>query len=131
VHPLIDNSYGTEIAVADINHDGIGDIITGGSDFTTNGSAYVIFGGPSLGQRDISTTPLTGSDGFRVDCPYSDSGLCGEAVAGVDMNGDGNADLVVTVPYGNVTGSNAEGYVYVLFGKPSGWTATYSLGTIY
>ena len=74
-------------------------------------------------------------------CPYantdtgwggtSSNNTCGWAVDEADMNGDGINDIIIGVPGGSVTGSNQEGYVYVLYGKSSGWSSTYSLSTIY
>jgi len=49
----------------------------------------------------------------------------------MDLNGDGINDVVIGVRQGSVTGSNQEGYVYVYFGKSSGWNSPYELSTIY
>jgi hypothetical protein len=128
------------VAIGDINHDGKNDLLLSDPTVTTYGSVYILFG-PITAARNLSTSPPTGgTDGVRIDCPYSNNGTCGyatpdnggiAAMAAGDINGDGIPDLIIGVPHGNVTGSNGEGYVYILYGKTSGWPATYSLGTIY
>ena len=62
---------------------------------------------------------------------------CGYGLGVGDINGDGHPDISIGVSGGNAgdysghSGSGAEGYVYVLYGKSSAWSSTYSLGTIY
>jgi type II secretory pathway pseudopilin PulG len=130
-------------AIGDVNGDGKNDLLFSDQAASTYGSVYVLFG-PITAARNLSTTPPTGgTDGVRIDCPYSNGGTCGlstsdnggdPAMAVGDMNGDGIPDLAIGVNEGSVTGSNQEGYVYVLYGHTnasSAWPATYSLGTIY
>ena len=132
------NAYlGSSVAIADVNHDGVGDLILGdvnwgGSDTHsgTNGSVFVIFGGASLATRNLDTSPLAGTDGFRIDCSYANNLTCGEANGVGDINGDGTQDVIIGVGQGSVTGSNDQGYFYVLYGKSSGWTSPYPLSTI-
>jgi DNA-binding beta-propeller fold protein YncE len=138
-----DCQLGSGVAIADINHDGVGDLIMGDVAWTgtcsqtgTNGSVFVVFGGASLATRNLSSSPLTGTDGFRIDCSYVNNlggsvNSCGQYNAAGDINGDGTQDVIVGVGDGSVTGSNQEGYVYTLFGKSSGWPAKYPLSTIY
>lgn len=100
------------------------------------GSVYVLYGGSSLASRNLSASPLVGTDGFRIDCPYQDNfngnapNMCLPGPM-VDINDDGVNDFVILVPGGSVTSSNLEGYVYVLYGNNTGWTTPYSLSTIY
>ncbi len=127
--------------IGDINGDGTGDLIFpaagDGTYPTAYGSVYVLFGSGSLmAGGNLYSSPPNGTTGVRIDCPYASqdgrvAGSCGYGLDEVDMNGDGIKDLVIGVPGGNVTGSNREGYIYVLYGKSSGWTSTYSLGNIY
>ena len=99
---------------------------------TAFGSVYVLFGGNGLMTGgDVYASPPNGTTGVRIDCPYADNNTCGESFDEVDMNGDGIPDLVIGVGNGSVTGSNNEGYVYVIYGKSSGWSSTYSLSNIY
>jgi len=105
---------------------------------STYGSVYVLFGGSVLTHSssfDVYANPplptASPPTGFRIDCPYETNNTCGYALDVADMNGDSINDIIIGVPGGNVTGSNEEGYVYVLFGKTSGWTTPYSLSNIY
>lgn len=123
----------------DVNHDGVQDVILTASRnapdgnglyaVTPYGSVYVLFGGPSLASRDLEASPPDGTDGLRVDCPYP-NGYCQAQMSWGDINGDGIADITVASTNGSVTGSNEEGWAYVLYGKASGWPATYDLSSI-
>jgi len=107
-----------------------------------NGSAYVIFGSSSLGTLERWVTPApNGTNGVQFNCPSSANTSWGETYGSyelaehtldiMDLNGDGINDVVIGVRQGSVTGSNQEGYVYVYFGKSSGWNSPYELSTIY
>jgi prepilin-type N-terminal cleavage/methylation domain-containing protein len=130
----------------DVNNDGITDLLfsapTSDGNPSAYGSVYVLFGGAGLmAGGDVYANPPNGTNGLRIDCPYSNpdytggnapgSQTCGWNLEVADLNGDGINDIIIAVPGGSVTGSNGEGYVYVLYGKSTGWTATYNLGTIY
>lgn len=140
--------FGIRAAAGDANNDGKKDVLfpywssytSGGSIGNANGSVYFLFGGNSLVGKDWVDNPPDGTNGVRIDCPYSNPDgnsnggytetSCGYAVDVVDMNNDGTPDIVIGVLDGSVTGSNKEGYVYVLYGKSS-WTSPYSLSNIY
>ncbi len=135
--------FGSGVAIGDINGDGVGDLIIGDIDWgggcTSSGaygSAFVIFGGPSLGTMNLHTTALTGSNGFRIDCPSSaesnDYG-CGFIQGVGDINDDGVTDLVIGDYEGNVTPGNDEGYAYGLYGsKTAGYFGSvFQLSTTY
>jgi hypothetical protein len=124
-------TLGGSVAIADVNGDGVGDLIFDDPTVTGNGSVFVLFGGASLATRNLDSSPPNGMDGFRLDCPSSANGSCGTYLLGFDMNGDNYADVIVSAGYGNVTGTNEEGWTYVVFGKSSGWRSPYSLSTIY
>jgi|GEM_PF-1560577 len=150
IHDSAEGGGFAAAAIGDVNQDGTSDAMfgylnpqTGGGGVgNANGSVYMLFGGASLAGGDWFNTPPTGANGVRIDCSYSNpdgdtdfNGLaetsCGAYLDAVDMDGDGTTDLVISVRYGSVTGSNQEGYVYVLYGKSSGWTTPYALSTIY
>ncbi len=129
----------------DVNGDGYIDLIVGahfGSDGGTSaGEAYVVFGKASdpsdppsnpfgsavttgegesaITRQVLDLTELAREDGFIIQGD-SDRDRAGRSVSAAgDVNGDGYADLLVGVLYGDDGGRNA-GEAYVLFGKASG-----------
>jgi hypothetical protein len=67
------------------------------------------------------------------DKPTRRGSMGGEALTRAVSAGDGVTDLAIGVTGGNVTSSNQEGYVFVLYGsKTSGhFSNPYNLSTIY
>lgn len=62
---------------------------------------------------------LNGSDGYRIGA-VSDFEWMGTAVAGgLDVNGDGYSDYVVTAPLGSPDGVFQAGNTFVVFGSPT------------
>ncbi len=105
----------------DVNGDGFSDVIVGAYRASPNGKysgdAYVVFGGPSGFASNIELSDLSGLDGFRIEgaAAYDKAGL--SVAGGCDINGDGFDDLFI----------GAEGRVYVVFGKASGFEDTGSI----
>jgi Ca2+-binding RTX toxin-like protein len=119
---------GTTIASAgDINGDGFADVIVGSTLAGVGaGASYVVFGKASGFAATLDLASLNGTNGFRLDGPdffaYSGSVV---ASAG-DFNGDGFDDLIV-----GASGPGAyAGATYVVFGKASGFAATFNLGNL-
>lgn len=113
---------GTALAAADVNNDGIDDIILGaqGADYPgtmSPGIVYVIFGKPSL----PSLFDLNGSSAdVTIASDESESRpfhyyYPGMAVASGDINGDDIQDIII----GLHGAHNSAGKVYVVFGKSS------------
>jgi hypothetical protein len=110
----------------DVNGDGYDDILigsqynnTGGID---SGQAFLIFGKQSGWTMD---TNLSDSDASFIG-EYPQDGA-GSSVAGAgDVNGDGYDDILVSARWNDESNANA-GQVYLIFGKPNGWTMEYKL----
>ena len=120
---------GTSFAVADVNGDGISDLVAGGpfggrepgtppgGPRTTVGEVYVVFGSPDLsGQvsvaRDEQDFTLTGA---------TERDFFGISVAAGDVNGDDIADIIVgSRGFDGPDGAkDASGAVFVFFGSPN------------
>lgn len=103
---------GSSIAIADINGDGIPDLIIG-APWTNNftGAVYVIFGTKSGFPDPLPLNTLNGSNGFELYGAASGGGA-GISVAAGDINGDGVADIII-----GAQGANSyAGSVYVVYG---------------
>jgi Ca2+-binding RTX toxin-like protein len=135
-----DRSGGSVASAGDINGDGFADLIIGasGGDAAGNaknnaGDCYVVFGKASGWGATIDLgTIAAGTGGFVIH--GQDAGdASGLSVASAgDIDGDGFADLIIGVPFGDAAGNvqSAAGDSYVVFGKASGWGAAIDLATI-
>ncbi|MFI5400246.1 MAG: FG-GAP-like repeat-containing protein [SAR324 cluster bacterium] len=113
---------------ADINHDGIPDLIIGAPhDSSSAGAAYVVFG-VSAGTLPTQLSALNGSNGFEIVGPANT--YTGAKVAGIaDVNGDGIDDLLIMVPGASNVGSSQPA-VYVLFGQSGGFSSPVTLSSL-
>ncbi|RME66852.1 MAG: hypothetical protein D6782_03600, partial [Alphaproteobacteria bacterium] len=113
------DNLGASAAIADVNGDGIGDVVLGipGFDGTAgadSGAIAVIFGGQIAAGATVDISALNGTNGILIEGP-SAGGAFGRSVASVgDFNGDGFADFMVGAPTDGANGS-----AYVVFGKAS------------
>lgn len=118
---------GGDVAGAgDLNNDGLGDIVVGASGTDGRGAVVVIFGKdtPFDGVFDLGT--LDGSNGYIIATDTAGDDL-GFSVDGAgDVNGDGFGDIIV----GATKRSDDTGAAYVVFGKASGFAATYNVGSL-
>ena len=128
--------FGWSVDFADVNNDGVSDLIVGAQSATANGiggagKTYVIFGGDTLDDAttfDVST--LDGSNGFVVE-GFESGAYSGYSVANIgDFNGDGIEDFAVNAQLADSATTIDVGETYIIYGKTSGYPATINLGDL-
>ncbi|WP_297324982.1 hypothetical protein [Nitrosomonas sp.] len=117
----------------DVNGDGIGDLIVGAYYSDTNGnnagSSYVVFGKTSGFNAEVALSSLDGNNGFCIDGVAADDHSGFSVSNAGDVNGDGFADLIIGARYADRTGGKS-GASYIMFGKASGFSATFDLADL-
>jgi hypothetical protein len=126
-----DESFtGTSVGSGDFNGDGWSDIFIGASNREPNGTAYVVFGRPNLGEEGrITLAGLDGKEGFVINGIDSED-AAGIVVGAADVNGDGIDDMIVTAPAADVRGKTDAGEAYVVFGKQEPFAPVFSLASL-
>ncbi|HSB12108.1 MAG TPA: hypothetical protein VLM38_21660 [Blastocatellia bacterium] len=131
----VDYGFGTRLgavaATADVNNDGIQDILLGVPRFVGDGTphfagdVYVIFGSRSLRGRVIDTRQsqqdltIRGTDSNTK--PFEPGDALGASIATGDFNGDGIADILIGAPladgFNNKKTDSGEAYVILGSGE--------------
>lgn len=115
----------------DVNRDGRADIILGAPGTSAfAGAAYVVFGRTGGLPSSFNVNTLTGPNGFKINGAATDDNFGTSVSDAGDVNRDGYADLIVGAPGADSPGRDDSGAAYVIFGKPSGFTATLALSSL-
>lgn len=125
------DDLGASVAMADIDGDGIADLIVGSPDsYFGNGGVYVIKGVDAF-DAIVDINNLDGTNGFKI-AGLSEYDLLGTSVSYAgDFNGDGVEDIIFGAHEEVLGGNDAVGSVYILFGVANGFNnATFDLTTI-
>ncbi|NBB15509.1 hypothetical protein GVN21_09095 [Caulobacter sp. SLTY] len=128
-------------SAGDVNGDGIDDLLIGEPQNDTGGygagALHVVFGTDQGFDADLDLSALDGSNGFTIyGSEYQ--GLGYNVSSAGDINGDGFADIVVSVDvYGGAFDGGYGGYApttmdkaYVIFGSDTGFAAEVSLADL-
>ncbi|MCL5776345.1 integrin alpha [Limibaculum sp. FT325] len=108
-------------SAADVNGDGIGDVIVGAPDAVGGrGAAYVVYGHRDGLPAAIDLGALDGAAGFRIEGAMASEAL-GTSVVGVgDVNGDGFDDVLIGIPRAAAPGRLSPGAAILVFGSAEG-----------
>lgn len=127
-----DNAGRSVSAAGDVNHDGFDDILVGAPFAKEGGSgrgaAYVVFG-RDVWNAAVSLGSLNGSNGFKIP-GVADGQNMGNAVSSAgDVNGDGFDDILIG-SFHAAGGGADRGAAYLIFGKHTGFTASFDVTTL-
>ncbi len=120
---------GGALAVADVNGDGIGDLLLGaygadgpGNSRNSAGEAYIVLGRETFPTTlDLALTGEGGADVRIYGASNTDSLTNGGAIAAADVNGDGLTDLLLGAlnADGPEESRNDAGEAYIIYGRES------------
>jgi prepilin-type N-terminal cleavage/methylation domain-containing protein len=124
------DGLGSSISAADVNGNGVNDILVGapGQNAST-GAAYVIFGQRAKKLKTLEVSNLNGTNGFRIT-GVSAGNITATAIVGGDINGDGYADVVLGAPGAAPGGRVQAGSTYFVFGAATGWPSSLNLAAL-
>ncbi len=120
--------FGNSAASADINGDGIDDLLVG-AHLGSTGRVYVVFGHTN-GFSSSMTVGLSvdGSNGFVMEGESGSDDYTGYALSSGDINGDGVEDVIIGAPKNGDT--YYQGTVYVVFGQTDAFASSLQLETL-
>lgn len=130
-----EDKTGSAIASADLNHDGLSDLIIGANSADANGvsntgKTYVVFGKKDGYSSNLNLSELNGTNGFVLNGIKSGD-FAGNTVSNAgDLNGDGIDDLVIGANRADAHGNSNSGETYVVFGKSGGFGTTLNLANL-
>ncbi len=133
--------------IGDINGDSIADFAVGSPgwgnqqlDSNGPGRVYVVYGKDAgVNWAGLNLGALDGTNGFILQKPSAGTSsnantsvnqLGWSVAGGIDMNGDGVDDMVVSAPGEALSGMKNAGAVYIVYGKSGGASAFTSLNDL-
>ncbi len=122
IHPNDGIGYSLS-ETADVNGDGIDDILLGVGINNRRGQSYVVFGSKARRPTEFDLAQLNGKNGFVINHIYPENSS-GQSVSGAgDVNGDGIDDILISAPWA----INGKGQSYIVFGSKAPWPAVIKL----
>ncbi|MGC9358454.1 MAG: FG-GAP repeat protein, partial [Anaerolineae bacterium] len=127
--PEQDDAFGYALAAGDFDGNGCTDLAVGVPSESIGtiddaGAVYVFYGTPAADGLDTSTVQPWYQDLSDLQNSSEAFDNFGRALGAGDFNGDGYSDLVIGVPFEEVAGYSVAGAFHVLYGSPSGLSAT-------
>ena len=137
----VTEKFGGSVSMGNLNGDVYSDVVVGAPFATVGvqweaGKVYSLCGGTGTYTTPIDMNGLLGSPGAAGTCGVVFNGVdhfhhAGTEVDAIgDVNGDGYADLAIGAPYSNALGRVDAGSTYIIYGKPTGFPATFDLNTV-
>ncbi|MCA9028868.1 MAG: FG-GAP repeat protein, partial [Planctomycetaceae bacterium] len=113
----------------DVNGDGLDDFLVGAdyAEEVVRGSVYVVFGQNTPYSATLDLAALDGTNGFAVLAAEEGDGIGRSMTTAGDVNNDGFDDLIIGAWFAEQPGGDTTGESYVIFGKASGFSATFSV----
>jgi hypothetical protein len=78
----------------------------------------------------LNLADLNGSNGFRIDGIAIDDQSGFSVSSAGDVNGDGIDDLIIGAPNAEANGNSSAGQSYVVFGRSTGFAASFDLSSL-
>ena len=134
----LDDSGVSVSSAGDVNGDGVDDLLIGASSAVPNGNgsageSYVVFGRTTGFAASFDLSSLAtgdGSTGFVINGidAYDFSGASVSSAG--DVNGDGVDDLLIGANRAAPNGNSDAGESYVVFGRTTGFAASFELSSL-
>ena len=121
------NTFGENIAIADLNGDGAAELLIGDQYYGSNseGAVYIRYG--TLGS-ELSDTTLTNTGSSIIMEGRAMNDNFSSAMANVgDVNQDGYEDVAIAAPYG---GASDIGHIYLLYGQSTNFSGITRIDTV-